>query len=280
VNILRFLQTVDRRFLYALLMLVVVLPFFFPIKLPVKINDNLPSVKLYKAIEALPEGSIVLFGVDWGAGTRGENRAHTEALMHHLMRKKVRFALLAFEPQAKKLAQNIALRLQKQYGYIEGVNWVNFGYKVDMENYLKAFGPNVIGQVEKDVNNRPLAGMPVMQGVKTAGDFSMLLDVTGSGTYEVYIQFLQGPYKLKMGLGTTSVMAPEAFNRMDSGQLVGMMPGLTGAMEYELMLNIPGKATSASNSSNFAHLLVITFIALGNIAMLLERRLRAQGRTL
>lgn len=280
MNILRFLQTVDRRFLYALLMLVVVFPFFIPVKLPVKITDNLPSVKLYKAIEALPEGSIVLFGVDWGAGTRGENRAHTEALMHHLMRKKLRFALLAFDPQAKKLSQNIALRLQSKYGYVEGVHWVNFGYKVDQENYLKAFGPDVIGQVDKDIHGNPLAGMEVMRGVKTAGDFAMLLDVTGSGTYETYIQFLQGPYKLKMGLGTTSVMAPEAFNRMDSGQLVGMMPGLTGATEYETLLDIPGKATSASASSAFAHLLVIAFIALGNIAMLLERRLRAQGRML
>ena len=278
LSMLRFLQTVDRRFLYALLMLVVVFPFFVTIKLPVKVSP--PTRLLYNTIESMPEGSFVLLGVDWGAGTRGESRPHTEALIHHLMRKKLRFALLAFDPQAKKLSQNICLRLQDKYGYKEGVNWVNFGYKVDQENYLKAFGPDIIGTVKEDISGRPLDQLEVMKGVKSANDIALLLDVTGSATYETYIQFLQGPYKLKMGLGTTSVMAPEAFNRIDSGQLVGMIPGLAGALEYEYLLQIPGNGTSASASSAFAHLLVIAFIALGNFAMVLERRMRSQGRTL
>ncbi|MCS6776167.1 MAG: hypothetical protein RMJ43_01320 [Chloroherpetonaceae bacterium] len=278
LRVLRFLQTVDRRFLYALLMLVVVTPFFINFQLPARVSTA--TRRLYDTIESLPEGSFVLLGVDWGAGTRGESRPHTEALIHHLMRKRLRFALLAFDPQGKKLAQNIALRLQEQYGYREGVHWVNFGYKVDQENYLKAFGPDIIGTVKQDIHGNPLGQLEVMKGIKNANDIALLLDVTGSSTYETYIQFLQGPYKLKMGLGTTSVMAPEAFNRLDAGQLVGLIPGLAGATEYERLLGIPGKGTRATNSSNAAHLLVITFILLGNLAMVMERRLRAQGGAL
>ena len=63
----------------------------------------------------------------------------------------------------------------------------------------------------------------------------------------------------------------EAFNYLDSGQIVGLLQGLQGAVEYEQLLNTFGRATRASNSLSSAHLLLITFIVLGNIAMLLER---------
>jgi hypothetical protein len=113
-----------------------------------------------------------------------------------------------------------------------------------------------------------------MQGIRTAKDIKFLIDITPSATYEAYIQFLQGPFQIPMGLAPTSVMVPEAFNRLDSKQIVGMMAGLKGAIEYEQLLGELGSANRASVSLSFAHLLVILFIVLGNVAMLLERRQR------
>lgn len=274
MKILRFLQEVDRRFLYIMILLVVSVPFFIKIKLPVKITPA--SQKLYDTIEAMPERSFVLLGVDWGAGTRGENLAQTIALMRHVMKKKLRFALLSFEPQSRTLAQNLAERLTKEYGYTEGKDWVNFGYKPDQENYLKAFVLDIPNSVGIDRRGLPVAGMPVMDGIKTARDIKLLLDVTPSDTYNAYIKFLQGSYQVPMGVACTSVITPEAVNRLDSGQIVGLIAGLQGAVEYEKLIDSPGKATSANISSSAAHFLIIAFILMGNIAMALERRQRAQ----
>src|SRR5437879_3251405 len=106
MRLLRFLQTVDRRFLYALLLLSVTVPLFLNISLPFPTSSQ--TDKVYDAIEALPPNSFVLFAVDWSASTSGENRPQTEALMRHVMRKHLRFAILAFEPQGKTLGQAIA----------------------------------------------------------------------------------------------------------------------------------------------------------------------------
>jgi hypothetical protein len=278
VNILRLLQEVDRRVLYVLLLLAVTVPFFVKFRLPVAVSP--PTQALYDAIENLPENSFVLFGPDYSGGTRGENGAQTEALLRHLMimwhKKKVRFGILAFDPQGKTLAQNIALGLQEEYnkqGYDikEGVNWVNFGYRVDQQNFVRAMVKDMPGTLAKDVHDAPLVTLPVMKGIQTAKDVSMILDVNPTANYAIYIQFMQGPYKIPMGLAPTAVMAPEAFNYLDSGQIVGMLQGLQGAVEYEQLLNTFGRATRASNSLSVAHLLLIGFIVLGNIAMLLER---------
>jgi hypothetical protein len=274
VNILRFLQTADRRYLYALLLLTVTIPFFIKTRLPVVVSPQ--TLALYKAIDALPPNSFVLFGVDWGAGTSGESQPQTEAIMRHLMKRRLRFALLAFDPQPKTLVQRIATRLQGEYGYQEGRDWVNFGYKIAQENFLKAFGQGIPAAVVTDIHSTPIASLPVMEGIRTARDIKFLIDVTPSGTYESYIRFLQGPYQIPMGLAPTAVMGPEAFNYLDSGQLVGMAVGLQGAIEYEYLVGTFGKATRANVSSSFAHLLIITFILLGNLAMILERRRKAR----
>ncbi len=275
MNFLKFLQTVDRRFLYAMLLLAICIPFFYTPEIRVPIQPA--TQKMYNVIEDLKEGDFVLFGVDWGAGTRGESRAQTEALMRHLMKKKVRLAIMAVgEPQAKQLTQLIALRLQDEYGYKQGENWVNFGYKADADNFLKAWVQNIPGSIVSDIRGLSVADMPVMKGIKTARDIQFMLDITPTSSYESYIKFVQGSYNIKMGAAVTSVMGPEAFNRLDSNQIVGLMVGLQGAVEYEQMLGYKGAATRASISSSFAHLLIIGFIILGNIAMILERRQRAR----
>ena len=270
---LKVMQNLDRRYLYALLILAVALPFFFNVPMTVPATQSTES--LYDKIESLPAGSFVLFGGDWSAGTRGENRPQSEVLIRHMMRKKLRFALIAFaDPQGKTLMQDIAVQFQSQYGYREGVDWVNWGWRVasGQENFLKALAQDVLTTAGTDIHGAQVATLPVMQGIRTGRDFSLIIDVTGTASYQAYIQFLQGPCKVPMALGTTSVMAPEAFNYLDSGQLSGMLNGVQGAYEYEQKLGIEGRATRAGLSLSFAHLLIIGMILLGNGAMLMERR--------
>ena len=276
INAIRYLNRIDRRVLYTLLILAITIPFFFTIQIPVPISRQ--TDQLYNAIEALPEHSLVLFGADWSASTRGENRAQSIALMLHLMRKKVRIIILCFDPQAKTLMQNIVLKMQKEHGYQEGRDWANFGYRTDQANFLKAFAQNIPSTLSMDIHGTRVQDLPVMHGVQTARDIAMLVNISASATTDTYIQYLQGSYHLKMAAAVTSVMVPEAFNRLDSGQLVGLMPGLQGAIEYEQKLGYVGKASAASVSASVAHLLVIALILLGNICMLLEKRIGSAER--
>lgn len=262
----------DRRVLYGLLLITVALPFLLHTTLNVQVSPQTQA--LYDAIEELKPGDFVYFGVDWGASTRGENRAQTLVLMRHLMKKKLRFILVGLDPQSADLTGKLAVKMQKEFGYQEGVDWVNIGYQVDQVNFLQGFVKDVVGTAKADIHSKPLAGMPVMNGIRTAKDIKLVLDVTPANTFGAYIQFLAGPSGIPMGLAPTAVMAPEAFVYLDSKQLVGMIPGIQGAAEYEKLLGVKDKATEALPSLSFAHLLIIGFIFLGNVAMILERRQR------
>ncbi len=262
--------------LYTLLIIAITIPFFFTIQIRVPISRQ--TEQLYKVVEALPQNSFVLFGADWSASTRGENRAQSKALLIHLMRKKIHFIILCFDPQAKTLMQEMVTGMQKEYGYTDGVDWANFGYRTDQVNFLKGFGPDIPTTLSMDINGKRVQDLPVMRGIHTAHDITMLINVSGSTTTETYIDYLQGSYNLKMVAAVTSVMIPEMINRLDSGQLVGMMPGLQGAIEYEQKLGYIGKASAASVSASVAHLLIIALILLGNIYTLIEKRMSSSVR--
>ncbi len=272
---LRFLQTVDRRVIYVLLMLSVTAPFFLSIRLPMMVSPATQA--FYNAIDALQPGDFVLFSSDWEAGTRGENGPQTEAALTHLMRKKCRFAIISFQPQGPKLAQDIAERLGKEYDSVEGRDWINWGYKVDAKNYLKGFVRDIPGVVKTNNKTEPLEKFPVMRGIKTASDIKLLVSITPSNVYQTYIQFVAGPLKVPMVVAPTSVMVPEVFNYLDSKQILGMMPGLPGAGEYEGLLKTNTKVTRFANSASFAHVLIIFLIVMGNIAMVMERRQSARS---
>lgn len=280
MNLLHTLQTIDRRVLYALLLLPVTIPFFFSnLKIPL-VTISGPTKSLYATIESIPEGSFCIFGADWSAGTRGENGPQSEALMRHVMKRRLRFAILSFDPQAATLTQDMAERLQSEYGYKEGVNWTNWGYRVEEVLFFKGLAHDVVGTVKADVHGTPIQTLPVMQGVTSAADFKLIVNINPTNTYTYYIQFLQGPFHIPMVFAPTAVMAPEAFNYLDSGQISGMLNGLSGAIEYEQMLGVVGRATKYSNCLSFAHILIIFLMVMGNVAMVLERRAAKQAHLL
>ena len=64
---------------------------------------------------------------------------------------------------------------------------------------------------------------------------------------------------------------------LKSGQLQGMLAGLSGATEYEQLLNEPGFGAKASASLSYAQLLIILLIILGNAGMLAARRLAREN---
>jgi hypothetical protein len=60
--------------------------------------------RFYDTIEQLKPGDMVMVSSNWSAGTIGENRPQLEAVIRHLMRKKVRFTVISFEPQARDIS--------------------------------------------------------------------------------------------------------------------------------------------------------------------------------
>ena len=57
---------------------------------------------------------------------------------------------------------------------------------------------------------------------------------------------------------------------------MGLLVGMRSGAEYELKIQEPGLAVAAMDAQSLGHLLFITFIILGNVAYIIEKRSRGQ----
>jgi len=300
---LHLLQSLDRRWIYLLLsaVLIVTLILGKPVK-PVV----LPSVQqLYDAVEAAPagpdDGKIILVSTTFANNTVGENGNQARAIIRHLMMRHKRFAVLAVsEPVGAEIARIIPASLAKRYGYVYGKDWISFGYQIGTLAFYKSFPLDIQKTVKVDaVHHRPLGEYEIMKGIKTVQDnVALHIEISASSSLADWLMVVQPMTRprLKIGYGCTGVMATEAYPYLDSGQIVGMLPGLKGAADYEQLVDelemklhpglqqkditfpsIPriGLYHSARHlmfAQNAAHILVILLIILGNVGMFLVKR--------
>ena len=72
----------------------------------------------------------------------------------------------------------------------------------------------------------------------------------------------------------TAVTAPEAYPVLNSGQVQGLLSGLRGAAEYEVLVGHPGTATRGMDAQSVVHFVIAGFIVVANFLYFAERRQR------
>ena len=282
------LQDIDRRVLYLLLAVAVSFPFLFPA--PVPDPAILPQTQsFFRTVEAVSadpvrRDKLVILSCNFSSSTSAESLTQTETVMRHLMKNKLKFAIFSFnDPQGRELGQLIANRLQDEYGYQYGRDYVNWGFRPPAAavNTVKAMVRNIPEAIGTDANGTRLVEIPVMRNIRGANDLAAIIEITGSNSLPVWLQYLQrtgaGAEPIPTLYCPTAVMAPEAFPLLKSGQLQGMLTGLKGAIEYEALLNVRGFATRASASLSYSHFLILALIVLGNLGTFAARAQARRG---
>jgi len=105
-------QAIDRRIIYLCVAIAIASPFIIQIRLPV--IPTMPVLKFYEAVEKVPKGKVVLIAADFDTGTEGENGPQVQAVLEHLMRKRIPFIIMGTAIQGPELVQSYAERLAKK----------------------------------------------------------------------------------------------------------------------------------------------------------------------
>ncbi len=259
--------SIDRRWLYAILFVNIVVFLLSPVRLRAPISP--PVQKFYDEIESLRPGDLVMISSNWSASTLAENQPQLEAVLKHLMRKGVHFTFISIEAQSRDISLRLAKRLTEEAGYEYGKQWAHFGFVPNLIVAIKGMVNDLPATIKQDVTGTPIQQLPVTKGVKSLKDYKMVIDITPSGTVPIWISY--SPKEVRILYCPTSVMAAEAYTYLDSGQVKGMITGAKGAQEYEQLLGITGLGAPFANAISFSHVLIIFFILLGNFALLMQR---------
>jgi hypothetical protein len=272
---------IDRRYLYILVFIFVSIPLLVPLKLPIPIGEH--AKRVYDLTEDLAAGSVVIESFDYGPSTRPENYPQGVAHLFHVRERGCKVVALAFWPSGAPIAEEA---LRDVYGSAfpdipeYGTEVVYLGYVPGNEVGMQTFADNTATAKGIDHYGNDITGLTLMQEVQSAADFDLWAEwASGTPGEQQVIQFVQGrhggPSAVPIIVGATAVSVPGMMPFYLSGQISGILNGLSGAGEYEFMLNVGYGYTYAQGPSldaqSLGHVLILVFIIIGNIGYLLSR---------
>lgn len=267
------MDQLDRRWIYLMVALAVLVPFIFPTNFPISISPEARS--LYDTVEALEDGSNVMLVFDYYPSTIAECEPMTIAALHHLFRKNCKVVTLSNIPlggpsMAERVTRMMAVEYNKEYG----VDFVNLGYKANYVAVLSGMGKSIESIFPTDNSGKPLSEIPMMDSIKSYAEIDFIFEVADNSTANYWVSIVNAQYGVPMGCGTTAVSAPQYFAFVASGQFVGLLGGMKGAAEYEIMVGHEGSAVTGMGAQSLVHLLIIGLVLLGNLGFFITRRER------
>lgn len=297
------LDKLDRRVVYGVMMLLLLattFPYsnFWP-KLAF-LEKALPPAKLptakmaFDTIEQMPveDEKIVFIAIDWSGSTKAENQPQTEAIVEHLMRRRIKFALISEIPDAEPFLLNIPLNIARK---LEGENpgqkweygrdWVDLGYRPALGLLLQQIPKteDLRDVFKTDARGNLLREVECMRHVSRFEQVPLLIETTGLvGALEMWLAYFQSEtHRPKVIHGCTSISIPRNFIFLDSGQLSGLLEGVAGAAYYQELLGYskdePTAAMRNMSGVSIGQIFIVALIILGNVGMFLKSRSMAAG---
>jgi len=279
-----FLLNIDRKIIFILIALSTSVPLFFTVKQDIK-PDN-AAIKFYNTIQELKaktdrgEDAVVLISAEYGPGTIPELSPMAKAAFKQLLDINAKIIIMGLSPMGPPLMTtefNKLIKLPEYSNKKYGVDYVNLGYTAGMAIVIKGMVKSIKSKYPIDINGTSLDDIPLMKNVKNFDDIDVVIDLSSMGGASLpWIQFAKKTTddKMKILSGCTAVIAPESYPYLNSGQLQGLLGGLKGAADYEKLIKTPDNGTKYIFAQSVAHIVIMLFILIGNIAFFVTRKKR------
>ncbi|UCG91284.1 MAG: hypothetical protein JSV97_09385 [candidate division WOR-3 bacterium] len=280
------ISTIDRRIIYVLLTVLVILPFFTRVTIPQNIMPQ--TQRLFDFIESVPPNDkAVIMTFDYSPQTMPECHPMAKALLKHCFARNIPVIGVSFDPQGPGLAVDAITSVvdrinhyatSKEDSLVYGKDYVYLGWKSGRIAAMLDMGESIAGVFPRDYFGTSVDSFPLMQRIRNYKEVAIAIVLSAAAYPDDWIRYPQTRYGVNIGAGLTAVMAPKYYPFLQTGQIAGMMSGMKGAAEYEKLVlehgyaRELGTAETGMNSQSMIHILIIVFILLGNIGYFFSRR--------
>jgi|UniRef100_A0A7C6EDE0 hypothetical protein len=279
------LMKIDRRIIYLILALVVIVPFLRPFMIHPKAMP--PVENLYNYIDSIPPDKALVISVDYTPDTEPELQPMTIALLRHAFARRIKVGVLTLGVLGLGLAENALTQVANEFNQrattredsiIYGRDYVFWGWQTPALTVILGMGERISRVFSVDYYGNKTETLPMMQKIKNYNNVGIVVSVSASATPLWYITYGQTSFGIKVGIASTAVQAADMYPYLNSGQATGLLSGMKGGAEYEELvqtrLGITGRrrATEAMAAQTSAHFTIIAFIIIGNIGFFALRR--------
>lgn len=276
MNFFEKLAQLDRRWVFLILAIVVVVTLLLDVETTLRVTPEVQSV--YDFMESLQPGDYMQLSIDYDPGSMAEMHPMTYAILEQAFKRDVKVIITALSINGPGMAEQAMLDIMDSVkilydkDVVYGEDVIFLGYKPYPGIVILSMGQNYRISFPQDYYNTPVDSLPIMHNVVNYDDVEGIVLITGTSGVDFWISYANGRYNVPLAVGLTGVMAADYYPYLKSGQIFGLMGGMLGAAEYEVLAGKPGPAMEAMKVQVWAHVVIILFIVIGNIGYFVSRR--------
>ena len=253
----------NRQLIYILILAAITVPLFLPLGLKHRVTPEVE--RFYQTIDVLPAGSIVLVSFDFEASTVAETRPLAYAVLRHLFSNNVSVVSLSTLAEGTGLGYNFLSEITEELGKKYGEDYIFLGFRPQYQATILGLGEGFSKVFPKDYLGNELSSLPLAERVKNYAQINLIISIADGDLPQYWVDYAQTRYKKPVLAAVTAVMATSYYPYLASGQFSGLVGGLKGAAEYEVLLGKPGLGFKGMESRSLGHLIVIIQIPHGTL---------------
>ena len=282
--------TVDRRIIYFVVALVMIIPIIFPFNLPLRITKRTTQT-LFDAVEQFPKSKgghgVFLISADLSPQDQPELYPMMVAWIRHCFHNGTKVLVMCLYANSLGLAEQALNQVSTEFNNratteeerkVYGQDFVFLGWKPPPIVPILGLGENIYEVFPKDFYGNELRKLPMMENIKSYRDMDMIGSIAAGGLPITYVAYAQARYGIKVTGGVTAVSVADFYPYLDSKQLTGMLEGMKGAAEYEELVAVKygdkerRLATEGMSAQSTTHIAIILMVILGNICYFMQLR--------
>jgi hypothetical protein len=260
----------ERQFVYLVILAAVLVPLLTQTGFSAGLLPTAPEVAaVHQALAELPAGTPVLVAAEYEPAFVPELEPPAVALMDDLLGYGLRVLTVSTIPEGPALARQALARARVGHpGAADGHQFASLGYLAGGEPALRAFAAGPLAAAGAEYfSGQPLEAVPAAGGIARAGDFGLILVVSGRPEpVRAWIEQVGSQPGVRLAAVVSAAAEPQLRPYLASGQLVGLISGQAGAAQLERLARRPGRATAGLDALSGGVVAIIVLVVLGSVA--------------
>jgi len=286
-NIFKTLATIERRWIYLIVLIFTLYPVLRPVGMPVAIDPW--TRDYYEIVDPLGPDDVVMMNFGSAASGYMELKSGQIATLKMMIERGVKIAMTWNWPEMGTIAlgvmgdpennvPGILTNFMERHDYKHWEDYIILGFVIPNEPAVVAAARDFKGFINRDWRGRSIEGT-FLDKIHDAGDWDLISEFTCGGVTVFLIRHFAMDYGTPMISNSIGVSIPGHSIYLEPGYLKALLKSTRGGAELEILSGHPGSGAIAMDAFSLVHYMLIAFIIIGNIGYFgWERKTRARAR--
>jgi len=268
------ISQIDRRWLFVSLWIVILLPYFVNVSLPMKISTG--TQDFYNYLKNMPKGSVIMWAWDVSFAGWSEMEAQGVAvtkLLFKMMREKdCTIVIMGYREECGNLPERVLreLGMHPEQNPEYGKMYCHLGWLAGGAAGMANFAKNMRSVLPTDWWGTPLDKLPAMKDVNHIQDVDLVVYIESGGWEYVRNQYVV-PYGTNLIVCSIAQNVPGNMPMLDAGLCKAMLGGIRGGAELEILTKELGVGNINITGISTTHLVLMAFMLIANVTYFMRK---------